>query len=45
MGSPALAHRGFVMDDDVDAGWGNGCSIEIEGSMKLCPGGESRVDV
>ncbi len=45
MGRPASAHHGFVMDDDADARWGNGCSIEIKGSMKLCPGGESQVDV
>ena len=37
MGGPAASHRGLVVDDDTDDGQGNGCSVEIERTMKLRP--------
>jgi len=37
MGGPAASHCGLVVDDDTDAGQGNGCSVEIERTMKLRP--------
>jgi len=36
---PSLANNGLFMDDDADARRGNGCAVEIEGAMELCPGG------
>ncbi len=44
MGGPAAAHCRLVVDEDVDAGQGDRGSIEIEGTMKLHPGGETQVD-
>jgi len=44
MGGPAMAHHRLVMDDDMDAGWGDRCLVEIKWSMQLHPGGEMQVD-
>jgi len=41
---PAALCGWFLMDDHTDARWYNGCAIEIEGTMKLSPGGEAWVD-
>jgi len=36
---PSLANSGLFMEDDADAGWGNGSAVEIKGAMELGPGG------
>ena len=44
MGGPAVVHCRLVVDEDANAGRGDRGSIEIEGTMKLCPGRETWVD-
>jgi hypothetical protein len=44
MRRPGCAVGGFVVDEDVNAGWCNGSPIEIVAAVKLGVGGELGVD-
>jgi len=35
---PSLANSGLFVEDDADAGRGNGSAVEIKGAMELGPG-------
>ena len=35
---------GFFMNEDTDAGWGDGSSVEVEKSVELSPGRQFGVD-
>jgi len=36
---PSLVHSRLFVEDDADAGQGNGSVVEIKGAMELGPGG------
>jgi hypothetical protein len=43
VGQPHISVGGFFVGEDANARRGKGCSVEIEISVELCPGGQAGV--